>query len=164
LYLDLASFVSSYLEHQDMEERVVMPALEQAIGVEAVIGIHGAILGSIPPDELMRSLALMLPAMNVDDRTELLGGMRAAAPPEAFAAVVASPSPYCARPTLPSPPPGSRDERGQRRHDVGRRAQGEVPMILRNASLGEYRGAGHPGLFVGNGEGRPRCLTTRWPV
>jgi hypothetical protein len=88
LYLDLASFVSSYLEHQDMEERVVMPALEQAIGVEAVIGIHGAILGSIPPDELMRSLALMLPAMNVDDRTELLGGIRAAAPPEGFAAVL----------------------------------------------------------------------------
>ena len=88
VYLDLASFVSSYLEHQDLEERVVMPALEQAIGVEAVIGIHGSILGSIPPDVLMRSLALMLPAMNVDDRTELLGGMRAAAPPEAFAAVL----------------------------------------------------------------------------
>lgn len=59
-------------------------------------GIHGAILGSIPPDLLMRSLALMLPAMNVDDRTELLAGMRAAAPPKAFAAPCsASPSPYC---------------------------------------------------------------------
>jgi len=88
VYLDLASFVSSYLEHQDLEERVVMPALEQAIGVDAVIGIHGAILGSIPPDVLMRSLALMLPAMNVDDRSELLGGMQASAPPEAFAAVL----------------------------------------------------------------------------
>jgi transposase len=32
------------------------------------------------------------------------------------------------------------------------------------ASLEEYRGAGHRGLFVGNGEGRPRCLATRWPV
>jgi hypothetical protein len=88
VYLDLTSFVSAYLEHQDFEERVVMPALEQAIGVEEVIGIHGAILASIEPDVLMRSLALMLPAMNVDDRTELLGGMRTAAPPEAFAAVL----------------------------------------------------------------------------
>ena len=26
----------------------------------------------------------MLPAMNVDDRTELLGGMQAGAPPEVF--------------------------------------------------------------------------------
>ena len=33
-----------------------------------------------------------------------------------------------------------------------------------DASLGEYPGAGHGGLFVGNGEGRPRCLATRWPV
>jgi hypothetical protein len=88
VYLDLASFVSAYLDHQDLEERVVMPALEQAIGVEAVIGIHGAILGSIPPDVLMRSLALMLPAMNIEDRTELLGGMRSSAPPEAFEAVL----------------------------------------------------------------------------
>ena len=32
------------------------------------------------------------------------------------------------------------------------------------SSLGEYRGAGHRGLFVGSGEGRPRCLATGWPV
>lgn len=87
LHLELASFTSSYLAHQDVEERVVMPALEREIGVEAVIGIHGAIIGSIPPDEMARSLALMLPAMNVDDRTELLGGMRAQAPAEVFEGV-----------------------------------------------------------------------------
>ena len=33
------------------------------------------------------SLPLMLPAMNVDDRVELLGGMRANAPAEVFAGV-----------------------------------------------------------------------------
>jgi hypothetical protein len=33
---------------------------------------------------MARSLALMLPAMNIDDRTELLGGMRAGAPAEVF--------------------------------------------------------------------------------
>jgi iron-sulfur cluster repair protein YtfE (RIC family) len=88
VYLDLASFVSSYLEHQDLEERVVMPSLEQAIGVDAVVDIHHMILAAIPPEVMMRSLALMLPAMNVDDRAELLGGMKAAAPPDAFDAVV----------------------------------------------------------------------------
>lgn len=30
----------------------------------------------------------MLPAMNIDDRAELLGGMQAGAPPEVFAGVV----------------------------------------------------------------------------
>lgn len=87
LYLELGSFTGSYLEHQDVEERVVMPALEDAIGVEAVVGIHGAIIGSIPPDEMATSLAVMLPAMNVDDRTALLGGMKANAPAEAFAGI-----------------------------------------------------------------------------
>jgi hypothetical protein len=87
LYLELASFTSAYLAHQDVEERVVMPALEAALGVDTVVTIHGAIVGSIPPDEMAQSLAIMLPAMNVDDRAELLGGMRAGAPPEVFSGV-----------------------------------------------------------------------------
>jgi len=61
-----------------------MPALEAAVGVDDVVGIHQAILASIPPDEMGRSLALMIPAMNIDNRTELLGGMRAGAPAEVF--------------------------------------------------------------------------------
>jgi hypothetical protein len=36
---------------------------------------------------MARSLAVMLPAMNVDDRCELLGPMRAAAPAEVFESV-----------------------------------------------------------------------------
>jgi hypothetical protein len=85
LYVELASFTSAYLAHQDTEERVVMPALQSAIGIDAVLAIHGGIIASIPPDEMVRSLALMFPAMNVDDRTELLGGMQATAPSEVFA-------------------------------------------------------------------------------
>jgi hypothetical protein len=88
LHLELSGFTSAYLAHQLLEEGLVMPALERAIGVDAVLGIHTAIVTSIPPDEMARSLAFMLPAMNVFDRTELLGGMQAGAPPEAFAGVV----------------------------------------------------------------------------
>jgi hypothetical protein len=86
-YLELASFTSAYLAHQDVEERVVMPALEQAIGVEGVGAIHDAIIASIPPDQMARSLAVMLPAMNIDDRAELLAGMQANAPADVFAGV-----------------------------------------------------------------------------
>jgi hypothetical protein len=86
LYMELASFTSAYLDHQDFEERVVMPAVDAALGVEGVAAIHGAILAGIPPEEMARSLAIMLPAMNVDDRTDLLGGMQANAPAEAFEA------------------------------------------------------------------------------
>jgi hypothetical protein len=84
LYLELASFTSAYLAHQDVEERVVMPALEAAVGVDAVVAMHIAIVSSIPPDEMGRALAVMLPAMNIDDRAELLGGMRDSAPAEVF--------------------------------------------------------------------------------
>jgi hypothetical protein len=87
LYLDLAGFTSAYLAHQDVEEREVMPALEATIGIEATAEIHRRIVGSIPPDEMARSLAVMLPAMQIDDRAELLGGMQAGAPPEVFAGV-----------------------------------------------------------------------------
>lgn len=87
LYVELAAFTSTYLAHQDFEERVVMPALEEAVGVEAVIQIHGAIIGNIPPQKMAESLGVMIPAMNIDDRAEMLGGMRHTAPAEVFAGV-----------------------------------------------------------------------------
>jgi hypothetical protein len=89
LYLELALFTSRYLAHQDVEERVVMPALFGTLGIDAMLDIHHAILASIGPDEMAATLAKMLPAMNIDDRVELLSGMRAEAPPEAFAGVLA---------------------------------------------------------------------------
>jgi hypothetical protein len=87
VHLAVASFTSAYLEHQDVEERVIMPALEEAVGGEAVVGIHQEILASIPPEDMVRSLAVMLPAMNIEGRTELLGGMREGAPAEVFEGV-----------------------------------------------------------------------------
>jgi hypothetical protein len=88
LYLELSGFTSAYLAHQSVEERVVMPAIQQAIGPEGALGIHMAVVSSIPPDVMARSLAFMLPAMNIDNRTELLSGMKRSAPPEAFNAVM----------------------------------------------------------------------------
>jgi len=87
LYVELASFTSAYLAHQDLEERIVAPELHRVLGADGVLAVHQAIVASIPPDQLAASLALMLPAMNNDDRTELLGGMQAGAPPEVFAGV-----------------------------------------------------------------------------
>ncbi len=87
LYVELASFTSAYLAHQDLEERIVAPELQRVLGVDGMLAVHQAILASIPPEVMATSLALMLPAMNNADRTELLGGMQAGAPPEAFAGV-----------------------------------------------------------------------------
>jgi hypothetical protein len=87
VYLDLAEFTGIYLAHQEVEERTVMPALEAALGADAMVEIERSIIGSIPPAQLASSLAIMLPAMNVDDRAEMLGGMRAGAPAEVFEGV-----------------------------------------------------------------------------
>jgi hypothetical protein len=87
LHLDLAAFTGDYLAHQDLEEREVMRVLANAMSSEEVLEVHQAIVGSIPPHEMAAGLLHMLPAMNVDDRTELLGGARQGMPPEAFAGV-----------------------------------------------------------------------------
>jgi hypothetical protein len=86
LYLELAAFASVYLAHQDVEERVIMPALERALGVPAILELHGAILAVIPPEKKMQSWEMMLPAMNQVERIEMLGAMAQTAPPPVFAA------------------------------------------------------------------------------
>lgn len=89
LYVEFNAFTSSYLDHQDYEERVIMPKMELAIGVPAVVAIHEAIVSSIPPQEMAETLAIMLPVLNVDERVEMLTGIRMGAPAEAFAGVCA---------------------------------------------------------------------------
>ena len=78
-----------YLAHQDLEERVIMPSLEAALGVPHVVEMHQAILASLSPAEMGAALALMIPAINLDERVKMLSGIRADAPPEAFDGVCA---------------------------------------------------------------------------
>jgi hypothetical protein len=47
-----------------------------------------AILASQKPDELKYNLEIMLPAMNLDERAEIMNAGRASAPPEMFQAVL----------------------------------------------------------------------------
>ncbi len=88
LYLDLGRFVAEYLTHIDIEERVVMPALDAVVGEAGALEIHAAIVSSIPADEMARTLAFMLPAMNIEDQIEMLGGMRSGLTPEDFGEVI----------------------------------------------------------------------------
>lgn len=84
LYLDLAAFTGAYLTHQDLEERVVAPLLLVAAGPERHAAMERAIAESIPEHLKVRTLAVMLPALNVEERVEVLGGMRADLPAPAF--------------------------------------------------------------------------------
>ena len=88
LYLGLASFTAGYSEHLAFEELEVNVELSKALGPEALLAIDQALVASIPPDRMAVALGLMLPAMNADDRAELLGGAQQGAPAEAFAGMV----------------------------------------------------------------------------
>jgi len=89
LYLDLGRLTSSYLAHLLVEEAEVMPALRAAVPNDELVAVDLAIRGSIPPDEMAAAMTHMLPAMDVEERTEMLGGM-AMAPPEIFAMFTAA--------------------------------------------------------------------------
>jgi hypothetical protein len=83
-YLGLASFTAEYLQHQEFEEFEVMVMLSQHLSIDELLAIDNAIVASIDPDMMARSATLMLPAMNIDDQTELYAGARQGVPPEVF--------------------------------------------------------------------------------
>ena len=84
LHLDLAAFTAEYLAHVDVEERTVLPALEGALGVDGVRELEQAFLAAVPPEEKLDGMVLMFPAMNVEERVEVLGMIRKGAPADWF--------------------------------------------------------------------------------
>lgn len=84
LYLGLASFTAAYLEHQEFEEFEVMVMLSQHLTFEELLAVDNAIVASIEPDMMAKCAALMLPAMNIEDQTDLFEGARGGVPPEVF--------------------------------------------------------------------------------
>jgi hypothetical protein len=84
LHLDLSRLTSAYLAHQLVEETRVMPALRAVVPTEELLALDMEIRGSIPPEEMVLAMTHMLPAMTVEERADMLGGM-AMAPPPVFA-------------------------------------------------------------------------------
>lgn len=84
LYLELAAFTGAYLAQQDHEERVVAPALSERLGAGGVADLFQRVVTDMRPDELTRCMVATLPALDVDDRGELLAGLRSAMPADAF--------------------------------------------------------------------------------
>jgi hypothetical protein len=81
LYLELTRFTAAYLEHQLCEEQRVMPALCRSVDVADLEALHMELKQSIAPDVMARFMMVMLPAMNIDERADMLGGMSMAPPP-----------------------------------------------------------------------------------
>jgi hypothetical protein len=84
LYRYLALFTARYVAHMALEEGEVMRALRDAMSVAELFEVDMALRASVPPPMMCAFIAVMAPAMNPEERTNMLGGMQAGAPPEIF--------------------------------------------------------------------------------
>lgn len=89
LYHALSLFVAENFEHMHEEETAVNALLWEACDDAELAAIERAIVASIPPADMMRVGRWMLPALSAGERAAKVAAMRAAAPPEAFARVLA---------------------------------------------------------------------------
>jgi Hemerythrin HHE cation binding domain len=83
LYLQLSDFTATYMGHLRFEEERVMPALNAALSDDELADVTTAIRMSVPPPEMCVFIRYMAPSMNLQERTDMLTGMRAA-PEEVF--------------------------------------------------------------------------------
>lgn len=84
LYDQIAAFLVSYLGHMAEEEHLVMPARSAGASFDELLDAQIALRTTVPPNDMVQFMRSMLPAMNTDERTDMLGGMKAGAPPEIF--------------------------------------------------------------------------------
>lgn len=84
LYRFVALFIAQYLAHMALEEGEVMTSLRNSMDVVELFDVDMRLRGSIPPDAMCRFIAVMVPAMNSDERLAMLRGMHAGAPAEIF--------------------------------------------------------------------------------
>ena len=94
LYRELGCFVAQNFEHMHVEETAHNAVLWAHYTDDELGAIHDALVGSIPPAEMMTVARWMLPAMNPLERAAVLSDMRAKAPPPAFQAVLATVRPH----------------------------------------------------------------------
>ncbi|MCC7014793.1 MAG: hemerythrin domain-containing protein [Planctomycetes bacterium] len=89
LHEELTLLVALHVAHMQREESEVNRAL-WAGHDDALLGAaHAAILADIAPQRLAQWLELMLPAMHAGERAELIGGLHAKMPREAFERLLA---------------------------------------------------------------------------
>jgi hypothetical protein len=84
LYDRITAFVIDYLGHMAFEEGQVMPALSARATFEELLTIEIGIRSAIAPSNMVVFMRWMLPAMNPEERLNMLGGMQVGAPPEVF--------------------------------------------------------------------------------
>ena len=86
-YRGVNFFYADFLQHLNREEVEAERSLHSLCPPEDLMAMVGELIGSIPADEMMLWIDCMFPAMNLAECADLLGAMKAGAPPEAFNAL-----------------------------------------------------------------------------
>ncbi|HCL87468.1 MAG TPA: hypothetical protein DIC45_13470 [Comamonadaceae bacterium] len=94
LYTGLAAFVGHNYAHMQVEETEHNAVLWAHYSDEELMGLHNALVASIPPQEMMLTMRWMIPSVSPAERAAILGDMRAHAPAPAFAAVLDAVRPH----------------------------------------------------------------------
>ncbi|MBS0390429.1 MAG: hypothetical protein JSR23_04605 [Proteobacteria bacterium] len=94
LYQQLALFVAHNFEHMHQEETAHNAVLWAHYSDAELAAIEGALVASIPPDEMLVVLRWMLPSMAPAERAMMLADMRRNAPPQAFDVALAVARPH----------------------------------------------------------------------
>lgn len=89
LYLSLARYVATQLDHMHEEECSVMAALWAAFDDATLDAMHKALLADIPPQEMGVWLSWMVPSLASFEQQGMIAGMKNEAPPEVIAFVEA---------------------------------------------------------------------------
>jgi hypothetical protein len=88
LYKALAVFVGENFLHMHEEETGHNAVLWGSYSDAQLHEVHDRLVASIPPQEMMETLAWFLPALHATERAQMLLGMRAGMPAPAFEAVL----------------------------------------------------------------------------
>jgi hemerythrin-like domain-containing protein len=89
LYYRYALFMAHDLEHMNEEETELLALLHMYFTDEELEAIEHRIVSAIPPEKMMATMSLMIPALNHGERLEMLGKLRMALPKPAFDGVLA---------------------------------------------------------------------------
>lgn len=98
LYRHLALFVAENFEHMHVEETQHNEVLWAHYSDAELAELHGRLMASLPPQEVLEVARWMVPALSPAERAGMLNGARADMPPHAFQALVG-----CVRPHLDGP-------------------------------------------------------------
>lgn len=94
LYRHLALFVADNFRHMHIEETAHNAALWAHYSDAELLQLHGRLVASIGPDEMLLVARWMLPALTPAERAAVVADMQAEAPPAAFEAMLAHIRPH----------------------------------------------------------------------